>query len=110
MKGSNYRHSFFVALWSTGRPSRRNFYRLIKSDLVLADETFEDEDFLEMANAGLIPMIAIDSHKARFRKQVLDHIKVHPDIEKLDKNIHAGIKNLRFIVDRYCPVENEIED
>ena len=24
-----------------------------------------------------------------------------PDIEKLDKNIHAGIKYLRFIVDRY---------
>ena len=24
-----------------------------------------------------------------------------PDIEKLDKNIHAGTKYLRFIVDRY---------
>ena len=48
--------------------------------LVLADETFEDEDLLEMVNAGLIPMIVMDSHKAQFWKQIFDNITVHHDI------------------------------
>ena len=48
--------------------------------LVLADETFEDEDLLEMVNAGLIPMIVMDSHKAQFWKQIFDNITVHQDI------------------------------
>ncbi|MCJ7541226.1 MAG: transporter substrate-binding domain-containing protein, partial [Desulfobacterales bacterium] len=48
--------------------------------LILADETFEDEDLLEMVNAGLIPMIVMDSHKAQFWKQIFDNITVHPDI------------------------------
>ena len=51
-----------------------------KMNLVLADEIFEDEDLLEMVNAGLIPMIVMDSHKAEFWEQIFDHIKVHPDI------------------------------
>ena len=48
--------------------------------MIHADETFEDEDLLEMVNASLIPMIVMDSHKARFWKQIFDNIKVHPDI------------------------------
>jgi membrane-bound lytic murein transglycosylase MltF len=49
-------------------------------NLVAADETFEDEDLLEMVNAGLIPMIIMDSHKAHFWEQIFDNIKVHPTI------------------------------
>jgi len=48
--------------------------------LVPAAETFEDEDLLEMVNAGLIPMIVMDSHKARFWTQIFDKIQVHSDI------------------------------
>ena len=48
--------------------------------LVFADEMFEDEDLLEMVNAGLIPMIVVDSHKALFWEQIFDEIKVHTDI------------------------------
>lgn len=48
--------------------------------LVAADESFEDEDLLEMVNAGLIPMIVMDSHKAQFWVQIFDKIKVHPEI------------------------------
>ena len=48
--------------------------------LVPAEETFEDEDLLEMVNAGLIPMIVMDSHKAQFWTQIFDKIKVHSDI------------------------------
>lgn len=51
-----------------------------KMNLVLADEIFEDEDLLEMVNAGLTPMIVMDSHKAEFWEQIFDHIKVHPNI------------------------------
>jgi membrane-bound lytic murein transglycosylase MltF len=49
-------------------------------ELVSAEEDFEDEDLLEMVNAGLIPMIVMDSHKARFWDQIFDKIKVHSDI------------------------------
>jgi len=48
--------------------------------LIPAKETFEDEDLLEMVNAGLIPMIVMDSHKAQFWTQIFDKIKVHSDI------------------------------
>jgi membrane-bound lytic murein transglycosylase MltF len=51
-----------------------------KINLIAADETFEDEDLLEMVNAGLIPMIVMDSHKAHFWEQIFDNIKVHPTI------------------------------
>ena len=49
-------------------------------DLQLADENLEDEDLLEMVNAGLIPAIVVDSHKAAFWAQVFDDITVHEDI------------------------------
>ncbi|MHC4070846.1 MAG: MltF family protein [Planctomycetota bacterium] len=48
--------------------------------LVPAEETFEDEDLLEMVNAGLISMIVMDSHKALFWTQIFDKIQVHSDI------------------------------
>jgi membrane-bound lytic murein transglycosylase MltF len=48
--------------------------------LIAAPESFEDEDLLEMVNAGLIPMIIMDSHKAQFWAQIFEKIKVHDDI------------------------------
>jgi membrane-bound lytic murein transglycosylase MltF len=45
-----------------------------------ADEVLEDEDLLEMVNAGLIGITVTDSHKARFWKQVFDGIEIHPDV------------------------------
>jgi membrane-bound lytic murein transglycosylase MltF len=49
-------------------------------ELVPTDETFEDEDLLEMVNAGLIPMIVVDRHKARFWTQIFDKIQIHSEI------------------------------
>ena len=49
-------------------------------NLIAADEMFEDEDLLEMVNAGLIPMIVMDSHKVQLWEQIFDEIQVHPDI------------------------------
>jgi membrane-bound lytic murein transglycosylase MltF len=54
--------------------------RKARMKLVFTDETLEDEDLLEMVNAGLIPMIVVDSHKARFWEQIFDNITVHQDI------------------------------
>jgi len=48
--------------------------------LIPADETFEDEDLLELVNASLIPMIVMDSHKAQFWTQIFDKIQVNPEI------------------------------
>ena len=45
-----------------------------------APEDLEDEDLIEMANAGLIPLIVVDKHKADFWKQVFPRITVHDDV------------------------------
>lgn len=49
--------------------------------LVPADELLEDEDLLEMLNAGLIPMVVIDSHKGRFWTQIFKDLTLHPEIK-----------------------------
>ncbi|MGB8435766.1 MAG: lytic transglycosylase F [Burkholderiales bacterium] len=46
----------------------------------LAPEQLEDEDLLEMVNAGLVPIIIVDSHKAKFWAQILKSIDVHEDV------------------------------
>ncbi len=50
-------------------------------NIKLADDYLEDEDLLEMMNAGLIPMIVIDSHKAIFWSQIFKNVTLHPDIK-----------------------------
>ena len=46
----------------------------------LADENLEDEDLLEMVNAGLITATVVDSHKADFWAQIFDNVTVHHDV------------------------------
>ena len=48
--------------------------------LVPVEEFLEDEDLLEMVNAGLIPLIVVDSHKASFWAQIFENITVHSDV------------------------------
>ena len=45
-----------------------------------APETLEDEDLLEMLNAGLIPIIIVDNHKADFWKQIFPQLTVHDNV------------------------------
>ena len=45
-----------------------------------APETLEDEDLIEMVNAGLIPLIVVDKHKADLWKQVFPKITVHDGV------------------------------
>jgi membrane-bound lytic murein transglycosylase MltF len=45
-----------------------------------APETLEDEDLLEMLNAGLIAIIIVDKHKADFWKQIFPQLTVHDTV------------------------------
>ena len=45
-----------------------------------APEELEDEDLLEMVNAGLVPLTVVDSQKAQFWKQIFPKIVLHPDV------------------------------
>ncbi len=49
-------------------------------ELVDAAEYLEDEDLLEMVNAGLISLVVVDSHKAAFWAQIFEDIRLHPDV------------------------------
>jgi len=42
-----------------------------------APETLEDEDLLEMLNAGIIPLVVVDKHIADFWKQIFPRLAVH---------------------------------
>jgi membrane-bound lytic murein transglycosylase MltF len=46
----------------------------------LAPEQLEDEDLLEMVNAGIVPIIVVDSYEAKFWAQIFKNINVHEDI------------------------------
>ena len=48
--------------------------------LTEAPETLEDEDSLEMLNAGLIAIIIVDKHKADFWKQIFPQLTVHDNV------------------------------
>ena len=48
--------------------------------LVLVPESLEDEDMMEMLNAGLFQALVVDDWKARMWAQVLPKIAVHNDI------------------------------
>jgi membrane-bound lytic murein transglycosylase MltF len=50
-----------------------------------APGTLEDEDLLEMLNAGLVPLVVVDKHKGDFWKQIFPQLTVHEDIA-----VHSG--------------------
>ena len=45
-----------------------------------AEEYLGSEDLLEMVNAGLVGIIVVDEHVARFWAQVFDGLELHPDL------------------------------
>ncbi len=49
-------------------------------ELVPADEQLEDEELLELVDAGLLPMIVMDNHKAEFWAKFYPNIRLHPDV------------------------------
>jgi membrane-bound lytic murein transglycosylase MltF len=49
-------------------------------DIVLAEENLEDEDILEMVNAGLVDATVVDSYAADFWKQIFTSIRPQPAV------------------------------
>jgi membrane-bound lytic murein transglycosylase MltF len=47
----------------------------------LAPENLEDEDVLEMVNAGLVKMTIIEDYLANFWKQIFTNLSPHPDVK-----------------------------
>jgi membrane-bound lytic murein transglycosylase MltF len=73
-KSSSYHESLMdlnAELQQAGKPPIR---------LKLAPETLEDEDLLEMVNAGLVRFVVVDSHKAEFWAQIFPQIRLHRDV------------------------------
>jgi membrane-bound lytic murein transglycosylase MltF len=48
--------------------------------LTPAPEALEDEDLMEMANAGLVEVLVVDNHKAWFWQRVWPQLKLYPAI------------------------------
>jgi len=48
--------------------------------LTPAPEELEDEDLLEMANAGLVDYLVVDNHKAWFWQRVFPAVKLYPTV------------------------------
>jgi membrane-bound lytic murein transglycosylase MltF len=72
-QSSSYHESLLrlnTELQQAGKPAVR---------LKLAPETLEDEDLLEMVNAGLVRLVVVDSHKAEFWAQIFPKIRLHPE-------------------------------
>jgi membrane-bound lytic murein transglycosylase MltF len=58
-----------------------------------APEELEDEDLIEMVNAGLIPLTVVDKHVADFWKQIFPKIKVHDGVAlRTGGNIAVAIR------------------
>jgi membrane-bound lytic murein transglycosylase MltF len=47
----------------------------------LAPENLEDEDVLEMVNAGLVKMTIVEDYLANFWKQIFTQLTPHPDVK-----------------------------
>ncbi len=70
--------SYWRSLEKLNEEFRKRGLKPVK--MVPAGEFLQDEDLLEMVNAGLLPAIIVDSHKAQFWAQIFGNITVHEDL------------------------------
>lgn len=70
--------SYYESLTALDRQLRASGKLPLK--IVLLPDALEDEDALEMLNAGLLQILVVDEWKARLWAQVLPNIKVHNDL------------------------------
>jgi membrane-bound lytic murein transglycosylase MltF len=85
--------------------------RLVKAGkrpvkLVAVSEELEDEDLLEMANAGLLPIVVCDVFMARFWKPVLPNITFEPQVALTESQpvawmIRKGSPQLKAVLDGF---------
>ena len=60
--------------------------------IVEISEALEDEDILEMANAGLLPATVVDGHIAEFWKQIFTNVTVQPAALSTDGRIAWALR------------------
>jgi membrane-bound lytic murein transglycosylase MltF len=77
-----------------------------KIDLVLVPDALEDEDLMEMENAGLVELLVVDDWKARMWAQVLPMLKVRTDLVLRDDGttgwaIRKGSPRLAAEIDEF---------
>ncbi len=73
-KSSSYYESLLklnVALKSVGKKAVK---------ITLADPHLEDADLMEMLDAGVIPMLIVDNHKAEFWAKILKNIRLYQNV------------------------------
>ena len=96
--------SYFESIKSLNEKFRSNGKKPTK--LVLADELLEDEDLLEMMNAGLVPVIVMDRHKAEFWAQIFKDLTLHPNIKvrtggQIGWAMRKKSPKLKLVLDRF---------
>src|SRR5262249_22133650 len=77
-----------------------------KIDIQKADEQLEDDDVLEMVNAGVIPATVVDDHLAKFWAGVFPDITVHEGVTLREEGeiawaFRKGSPKLKAIVDEF---------
>jgi membrane-bound lytic murein transglycosylase MltF len=85
-KSSAYHDSLLALnarLAKAGRPPVR---------IVDASDQLEDEDILEMVNAGLIPATIVNNHLAEFWARIFDQIRVQPAAVRTDGEIAWALR------------------
>jgi membrane-bound lytic murein transglycosylase MltF len=105
-KSSSYYESLLALndrLKAEGKPEVR---------LTAAPEVLEDEDLLEMLNAGLIGIVVVDSHKAEFWRQIFPDIVLHPDVAlrtggEIAWAIRKGCPKLRTELDAFSAIHKK---
>lgn len=75
--------------------------------LVSAEEYLEDEDILEMVQAGLVDITVVDEHKAQFWAQIYEELTLHDDLPvrqdgQLAWAFRKNSPELRDIVNRFA--------
>ena len=77
-----------------------------------APEALEDEDLLEMVNAGLIKLVVVDNHKAEFWAQIFPKIRLHPEAAvrtggEIAWAFRKGSPKLRAAVNRFVAAHKQ---
>jgi membrane-bound lytic murein transglycosylase MltF len=70
--------SYYESLVALNEEARKR--RLPEIVLKLVPDALEDEDLMEMANAGLVEVLVVDDWKAKIWAQILPKVTVHEDV------------------------------
>ena len=75
--------SYYESLRALNEEARKR--RLPEIELRHVPDALEDEDLMEMANAGLVDILVVDDWKAKVWSQILPNLKVHEDVYVRDE-------------------------